>query len=179
MKEKHSRLIDDELTQIFAWMWPNLVGQFLGQIHLKNCQKIPTANYDLKFCCFTLKHKYVSALCHNIHFLVVLKWMSCLMRWYHRKNGQKCTSNGISRWYPMVNVCQYHISNITQKSLFLNQSNTLWRSKMPFLRQITAYYGILRYKMIPYGDGFTWIFVWMWVSSISALSDKSHCFWIS
>ena len=107
------------VSQRLIWL-----GSFLGRFTLKTAKNtILTANYDLKFCRVTLKHKYVSALCHNIHFLVVHKWMSCLMRWYHRKNGQKCTSNGISRWYPMVNVCQYHISIITRKSLFLNQSN--------------------------------------------------------
>ena len=132
------------VSQCLIWL-----GSFLGRFTFKTAKNtILTANYDLKFCRVTLKHKYVSALCHNIHFLVVHKWMSCLMRWYHRKNGQKCTSNGISRWYPMVNVCQYHISIIIRKSLFLNLSNILKQAKMPFLRHITAFYGIKWYPMV-------------------------------
>ena len=109
------------VSQCLIWL-----GSFLGRFTLKTARNSTlTANYNLKFCRFTLKHIYVSALCHNVHFLVVLKWISCLLRRCHRKNSQKCTSNSILKWYPMVNVCQYHISIITRKSPFLNQSNML------------------------------------------------------
>ena len=37
----------------------------------------------------------------------------------------------------------------------------------------TAFYSILWHKMISYDDSFTWIYVSICVSAISALSDKS------